>query len=353
MESEFKQRLRRSTDHAQQTIKNEFQRSQFQLGTHNRHRLSQALANEGCGHLAKVTLLDEKIHKQHAADLTRKFHRHYVALLARNKKLKEKTKAARYFDISATDIATNSLRFLTLLDSVEVVDHDSIIKAVETMRADITAAIKSVRGMRCLGAIEVEVISIPLMQRMRELSQALVEQRKIDVCEDLAHHLNSSLFATEKSFVLIHFHGVLSSHKSRNFEKLRLALAAVKRWAIAPRQIEIKKLSEGYSGKPKSTEANLQDIAAYIVKGGNDWRDGKSYLRYKMNFSSDMNLSMEEWEALNWRKDEDVQREHRMEGITDLLSLTPGEIVVLARVIHTMMTGNQKNTGYLIQVGRW
>ena len=37
-----------------------------------------------------------------------------------------------------------------------------------------------------------------------------------------------------------------------------------KRWKRTSRQVEIKKLSESFAGKPKSVERNLADIATYI-----------------------------------------------------------------------------------------
>ena len=116
----------------------------------------------------------------------------------------------------------------------------------------------------------------------------------------------------------------------------------------------MKKLTKSYGQKDKTVEENLEDIAAYITKGGNDWVSKRAYLRYKIRFSNGTPLTESEVESLNWRSNELLRQIRKKQGnIEELLSLSVHEINVLAMAIYKMMNLAPKGQGYLFKHGQW
>jgi hypothetical protein len=192
------------------------------------------------------------------------------------------------------------------------------------------------------------------MSKMRQIRAMDVtspsEARKLDVCEKLATDLADSLYRDETSLMLVHFHGIVTAKDQVKLLNLESQLKLNPQWTKAPRQVEIKKLSDSYKGKLKTVEQNLTHIATYITKGGNDWYANNAYLRYKIAFENDDSRVTDEesWIARNWRRHELLRLEHKIDGITDSLSLTGSEVVELATVIDELMKLNRTSTGYLI-----
>jgi hypothetical protein len=304
------------------------------------------------------TLLTPSVHKTHAERLGERYQVQWSKI--RDKARADWSKlprASKVLTVKATDheIAANHLRFLTLVDSVTAVDANAAISAAIKLKEKLITTGQATRGITCLGAIEVEVVSMALMRELGQLDKPTAsEQRKLDVCAKLADGLKGTLYAEDQSLFLIHFHGVVTAKDPKQFEVFNEKLKRVKNWSLAPRQIELKKLSTQFGGKPKSVDQSLRHIATYITKGGNDWMAGKAYLRYKIGFEADDELVNDEtsWVAKNWRKNKLLQREHAEEGITDVLSLTVHEIGQLAVVIDQLMGLNSKRTGYLVSFGR-
>jgi hypothetical protein len=328
--------------------------SQFLLGSHNKVRLRKALSAVGRFDLAERTLLDPVVHKAHAEKLAGKFLAKWNTL--KDKRLADwsKVPASHRRGTSAPSshaIAAEHVRFLTLIDSVTIVDAASALQAALRMRDGLKHAVGQCRGIWCLGAIEVEVVSMSKMRRIRELDVTSdSEMRKLDVCETLARDLAGSLYKDESSLMLIHFHGIVMAKDEVQFEELRDRLKLNDQWIKAGRQIELKKISESFKGTAKTVEKSLEHIATYITKGGNDWYANKAYLRYKIAFENDDSYVTDEesWTAKNWRRHEMLKREHKDEGITDSLSLTGSEVVELATAIDGLMGLNRTRTGYLI-----
>ena len=112
-------------------------------------------------------------------------------------------------------------------------------------------------------------------------------------------------------------------------------------------------MSTSFGNKSKSTEQNLKHISTYITKGGNDWCSNKAYLRYKVGFELDDSEVVDEqtWVLKNWRRNELLKKEHSEDGIEDVLSMTPEEVVELTLFIDGLMSLNRTRTGYLISTG--
>lgn len=327
------QKFRQKMEYQSQRIVAAMLDARGQVGTHNRVRLNGALRLGGRSDLIDRTLLSPSVHKSHHELLFEKY-------LARLEKIKSQ---ATMQGIAAEALARKRLRFLTLVHSVELLDVSSTIASAEIMRKKLLKALKKAKGIWCLGTIEVEVISMQWMREKRRLSaQSESEMRKLDVCEELC----CKLYKHEESLALVHFHGVIDLGQSSEYA-VDSAIKSEKSWSAAPRQIQMKPISETFAGKRKSIRQNLNDIARYITKGGNDWVAGKSYLRYKIGFDhgyEDAELAMQQ----DWRSNEIIRSEHKTKGIEDSLSMTGSEIIFLAETIDSLMSRNRNRLGYWI-----
>ena len=309
----------------------------FNKGVHNTVKLRKALAVTGHHHLTETTLLTHDVHKQHAASLAGRY-------------LKQWDKVIK--DSISVDVAKEQFRFLTLLDCIEVPDPSIAIKTIIEFKESLQSVSASSAGIWLLGCIEVEVVSMELMNRYRELittgtSTGSTEMRKLDVCELLLKRL-PLIQRNLPCYLLVHFHGVVSAKSAFRFEQFYSNLKNNKRWAQAPRQIELKKLSNKFRGRQKSMEQNLTDIADYITKGGNDWMAKRAYFKYKLNFDGSANYDELLSDHTNWRKDGTLNDFHKEDGVEDPLSLTLAEISLLAQIIDGMMSLDKNRTGYLV-----
>ena len=333
-------------------------KSRFLIGSHNTIKLKKSLATVGRLDLVGRTLLSPTVHKAHAKRLSDRYQAQWDTI--RDKARADWSKlprATRALTVKPTDheIAANHLRFLTLVDSVTAVDANAAIRAAIKLKEKLITTASAIKGITCLGSIEVEVVSMSLMRELGRLDKPTAsEHRKLDVCEKLAVGLKGTLYGEDQSLFLVHFHGVVTAKDFKQFDAFNERLKKVKAWSLAPRQIELKKLSTQFGGKPKDVDQNLRHIATYITKGGNDWMSNKAYLRYKIGFENDDELVNDQasWEAKNWRKNELLRQEHAQDGITDMLSLTVQEIVQLTLVIDGLMGLNRTRTGYQVSVGK-
>ncbi|MFZ2738404.1 MAG: hypothetical protein WBI20_06560 [Burkholderiaceae bacterium] len=331
-------------------------KSRFLIGSHNAIKLKKSLATVGRMDLAERTLLTPSVHKSHAERLSKRF-------LTRWRNIREKARcdwsklprSTKALTVIPTDheTAANQIRFLTLIHAVSAVDANAALHEAIKLKQKLITTAQACSGITCLGAIEIEVVSMSLMREFRRLDQTTdSEWRKLDVCETLAQGLKGTLFSDEASLFLIHFHGVINAKNNNQFEAFSKMMKTEKRWNLAPRQIELKKLSTQFGGKAKSVDQNLRHIASYITKGGNDWMANKAYLRYKIGFENDDELVNDEasWTAKNWRRNQLLKQEHAEDGITDVLSLTVQEIIQLTLAVDGLMRLNGARTGYLVSV---
>ncbi len=334
----------------------EAKQRRFLIGSHNAIKLEKSLASVDRLDLVGRTLLDPKVHKLHADRLNKRLQARWEKIKAKAdndwKKLPRSAKS-QVVRRNSQEVAASHLRFLTLVDSVTAVNARAGLKAARKLKEKLTTTLDSVSGLTCLGAIEVEVVSMRLMREIKKKdTQSASETRKLDVCEALADKLGSTVYCNDESLFLVHFHGVVTATSPEKFDLLNKQLRKSKSWVIAPRQIELKKLSEDYAGKAKSVEKNLEHIATYITKGGNDWYARKAYLRYKIGFEADEVADEIEWVAKSWRRDRLLRAEHAEDGIEDLFSLTADEIGQLAILVNDLMSLAKDRSGYLINVSR-
>lgn len=350
-------KLRDDSPKMMEAIRKEALKYQFLVGSHNSVKLRRSLALVDRLELVDKTLLSPKIHKVHSSRLADRYIKKWKKVkTTRLNKWSSLPVKIRKGVSKPTDneIASSHLRFFTLIDSVTTIDHQSALKSAKKMKTELLKVLKATKGMWCVGVIEGEVISLSSMKEVQQTDKNTdSEKRKLDVCEVLAGDFKNSLYKNESSQFLVHFHGVLISNKESQFEEFTSRLKKVNQWNKAPRQIEIKKLSTSFGNKSKSTEQNLKHISIYITKGGNDWCSNKAYLRYKVGFELDDSEVADEqtWVLKNWRRNELLRKEHSEDGIEDILSMTPGEVVELTLFIDGLMSLNRTRTGYLISTG--
>ena len=333
----LRQKLRQSSENTRQALKTPVLQSRAFKNAHTSARLKKALSVTGHRHLAKTTLLTRDVHKVHSALLAGQY-------------LKQWEKAQK--NSFSLDAAKERFRFLTLLDCIEVPDPNIALKTITEFKESLQSISASSTGIWLLGCIEVEVVSLELMRHCRKLATtpnrtASIEMRKLDVCETLLKQL-PLIQRNLPCYLLIHFHGVVIAKSASRFEQFRTNLKNDKRWSQAPRQIELKKMSDIYRGSHKSMEQNLTDTADYITKGGNDWKKKRPYFKYKLNF--DKNARYDELlpDLKNWRKQGVLRDMHKEEPVEEPLSLTLDEISILAQIIDGMMSLDKNRTGYLV-----
>ena len=322
---EFRKRMNKNSLVTVEGIRKELMNSRFIIQSHNKEKLRKSLSLTNDLHLFDKTLLNPQIHKIHSKSLFERFVKH-----------KESNSKKIY-------------KFLTLLHSVEILNEQRIMKSIEEMRFQIHKVVSESKSIWCLGSIEVEVVSLRMMRKIREEDKfSDSEHRKLDVLEKLSKRLRKKKERESESLVLIHFHGIITSSSDYNLERFNSLLRLNPTWNKIPRQIELKNLSTSFQGSSKSLNENLKHISTYITKGGNDWYGNKSYLRYKIGFDNESYDSEDSWIKKNWRRNEILRKEQREEGIEDVLSLNRFEISLLTNVIHKLMCQKRDKKGYLI-----
>lgn len=366
---------------------------EFALNTRTATRLNKSFSINNRADLVSKTLLDDNTHSKHAVIIEDRFKRKFGKVsereLAKQKRNHDST-GATYDLVPYTDhqIADKTLRLFTLLHEVVELDSDSAVYSAMRMKKELITAISEIDGMACLGAIEVEVISIPLMNELHTARQggiqppetddpiepyrladvekitAINEYRKLEVCKKLGQHLNGSIFQSDRGQLLVHFHGVLVAKKKTDFEKLEALMKSNKQWSIADRQIRISEFSTHW-GKDKVThepisksiDESLTHIAKYITKGGMDKRNDATCLKYKLRFSDGTLVSTKEYKAItnraSWLLRNNGVQDNKEHEQHDPLALTSNEIFVLGDTINKLMDKDTTRTGYTICVGRW
>jgi hypothetical protein len=338
----FKDRLAKASALAMVQLLSDYSNSKFDIGSWNKVRLRKALAGTGDFDLAQRTLLCEAVHAEHQDRMS-------SLILAKAEKLKNAESGTKKVCESSV---RQRCRFLTLIHSVEVLDVIRTVEEIKLFKKHIENVIYQSKGIWCIGSIEVEIISLDLMEKIQE-ENGVSEKRKLEVCKLLSKHLRKAE-RTHPSHFLLHFHGVLFASKEERFFELENTLKNYKInnkriWSKAPRQIQLKPISEQFAGKKKTLNANLKDIARYITKGGNDWFAGKAYLQYKLAFENDDVISEEEWIQKNWRRNNSLRQERAEDGIESVLSLTKAEIIYLAQTIDAMMNLSRNRLGYVVK----
>jgi len=267
------------------------------LGSHKRIKLQRA----GCGNSG--SLLHDDVSAQHAKLLFDDYKNLF------------------------SEKANDQLRFITILHSVTSPTLESVIDAASRMEREINRAVGQA-GVACLGATEIEVVNLKLLEKIKSLSDN--EARKLNVLQNISDCSD----VDPDCGVMIHFHGIVVSNSSLRNKELRSALTNVEDWARSPYQIELKNLFRN-----KTITQNLEKIASYVTKGGNE------NLRYNAGFGRDLpeDTDARIWRAGTGRADEGG------ETLTDERALTLHEIALLDRIWIALMSRRPDMRGYLIE----
>jgi hypothetical protein len=347
----------------------------FEVGDKHEGRLEQSLRWTGKSHLKDKTLISHSLHRRHSKRLAeqlikrwkkvqRDFTRRMSKRIQINEQLKTELKIrseTKKIIISEHEIANKHIRFLTLIDSVCVVDaYEALILAVG-MRNELIEVITATNGISCLGVIEASIVAI---KKMNEEATVFSDKEfyKLDGINILAKRENLTEYCSNQdaALFLIHFHGVIFAKKEEQFEIFESNLKQNIRWNVALRQFELKKLSKSYDGKTKTIEQNLKHIASYMTKGANALKDGYFYnFKYKIGPSSE-----EDWIAHHYSSNKSskefkasLKEQHYAEddlievvGVEDTLSLSAYEIGEQVQLVDYLMSLDDTRTGYLINI---
>lgn len=271
------------------------------LGSHKKTRLTRA----GCHESGSI--LHDSVAKQHATLLTNDFRK-----------------------IFGKSEDQSNLRFVTILHSVVPVDTGRAIASASEMEREIERMLTPT-GARFLGAVEVEVVSLDLMRRIKASKGD--QTRKLTVLEGLIDPADGYL----DTGILVHIHGVMDLCNSILREhEIRDRLQASPFWSKAPYQVELKAFFS-----TNDITKNLTQIAEYITKGGNET------LRYNPGFGRDPteHLEAQIWRAGLGRKDSGA------DTATDERSLSYSEISTLDEIWRWLMGRSADRRGHLISIG--
>lgn len=360
--------MKRNKDALFETIRNGFLSERPYIGQHTSKILKNALAISGESKLYGKTLLDKPIRIKHKE-----------RMIGRFKKLTDKIiNRENDKSLSQDALLRSRLRFITVVHSVEslslVVDKyqaSSVqkydirksIKAIKEMKTLIYSCIKEFKGVRCIGAAEVEIVNVAMMDKFQQSLDEMPIDSNFTRPDSTRRKLISikqimpKKYKKQEVVALIHFHGVIDLGPYHP-EVIKILLAermkSEKMWSKTSHQIQIKSLTEMRGGKRKSVSKSLEHIARYITKGGNMLYQDDNYLRYKLSFDQDDLDSEIEITAMGYRSslvsNELIKRESKENGIENPLAMTPLEIVYLANVINKMMSINRARDGYILTV---
>lgn len=293
------------------SIRNAFR---FDLGTHKKTRLKKA------GVAGSGSILHDGVAKTHAAMLAG-----------------ELRKRANRVGLEEVN---DRFRLMTALQAVVEPDTEMVRQAVEAMERDFKYTVGQM-GLWSRGAIELEMVNLSILKKISGLSDS--EARKLNVLTDLTEleEFEGLMIPASGTItrVLVHSHVVVdlgSDHENAEAE-LRKCIQRRGCWS-KKYQLEIKGLF-----KSKKVADNLDKIAAYVTKGGNE------NLRYNAGFGRDL---AEDVEAKMWRAG--LGRADRTgETIEDERGLSAAEVQTLDALYVWLMKRRKDNRGYLIGSKGW
>ncbi len=305
----FREMMNKSSDRLLATVRGTIRSN---VNQQKRTRLKKAVGKQ----LAERTLLDSRVSKSHADRLVKKFH-------------------SRWGDFDH-EKASERLRFMTILHSVCVVDKNVILNEIEGLKDCLRNVVISVKAIEVLGAFEVEIINMKLMRQHAAGMKDGEEARKLKVLEQLRK--DQFINANTESLALVHFHGMidLAANGDGKLKTFRDCCKAMWRGSY---QVRFDTLF-----KTKSVKKNLTDIAAYMVKGGNE------SLNYKFRFGRDDASDTLDRKML---KSGTKKMGADFEGLENIYSLTNAEMLVLATTLDVLMGSNNSTmrNGYLWKHG--
>jgi len=349
-------------------------------------RLADALKVYGYPKGIKTTLLKKEVHERHAGWLS---DRYIAAFLKSYNACNDKIRSANVGqcqlnlpeipELTQQEYARTHVRFFTILFQVTDLDIELIMNSVCSMNNLLKKSFEKT-SVNCLGTVEVEPVSIPLLETLQtaRLSHALLaalnsstdqyEQqkllsdhfaktsRKLEVLRILYTGFQSPIFSGDYCQMLVHFHGVLITNNKNNFEKLRKKLKLNPEFNKSNYQIEIKKLTETPWGeKYKTPLENLHCIANYVTKAApSRTKNDEADYKFKVKFEHGYAATKEKLDALS-----DIDQQVIYAANLNLSSkefridLSNEEIFVLADTVNRLMNLKTLRKGYLFRNGDW
>jgi hypothetical protein len=307
LSSEF-MRMKERSDETLEYLRS---RIRFDIGVQQKTKLKVL------GDLADRTLLSDVVAEKHGERLAEQFKRRWGSFTKNEMK--------------------SRLRFITVLAELVPLDLEMTSGSVNQMFRRLDYVFKGVKGIEVIGAAEIEIVNV---EKMKAMASAANEARKLDVIVAMMPEEEKSLYKKGiTSYALVHFHGIvdLGSKGEQNRQAIE---KSVKRYWNQNYGLQIKSL---YS--TKTVKKNLEDIATYLTKGGNE------NLIYKIGFGYD-DADKVQRQMLKAGK---VSKEGDYAGIENEISLTIREIKFLGEAINQMMerTGSKNlRNGYLYKCGQ-
>jgi hypothetical protein len=280
----------------------------YDLGMHKKTRLKLA------GVISSGSLLHNSVSEIHA-----------------NKLAEELKERARKIGVSANE----RFRFMTALQSVVSPTVEDVTAAVEQMERDFAATVGEMK-LWSRGAIELEMVNLGILKKISSVSDGASHKFNVlSTISELREFQGMMIGGSaSESSVLVHCHVVVDMGKNAEFNEAELRKRIKRRGCWNERwQLEIKSLF-----KKRSVAKNLNAIAAYVTKGGNE------NLRYNAGFKRDLG---EDLEAKIWRAGLD-RKDKGGETVEDERGLTLWEVRQLDQLYVWLMKRRRDKRGYII-----
>lgn len=358
--------------------------------SNNNLRLSTALKLLGNKHLEFKTLLDPEVYKKHSRNfylkLLRKFQK---SLIPKKKSIAIQKKYNLNGPIPNGSFGSNRdesvnhenarehVRFITVIHEVKTLDVDAALLSAKNLKQQIKEYVSKIPGAACTGAIEIELISIKEVRRIREFFRNRANKvkstdadgvitfyrdvdqsdfRKLDSCVILASDISEADINGESGQFLIHMHGFLKVENPKDFDTLNKLFLTNPIWSRSQRQVLFKKLdTKDVHGHFKSIETNLRYLSSYMTKCGAVIKGVKPFLQYNIPFPKDIGMSYDDYLKHSDQVVKDKKRQAKINNfeLLDMPNYSHHEINSLAMVYYGMMNWNKLGTGYIVDIGKW
>jgi len=258
----------------------------------------------------------------------------------------------------------NSLRFVTLLDSVMPMNESLILSRLSEIDTALKLIQKNLPDVHVFGAYEFELVNFEFINNHASMtghSPKPDSQNKIDVLRMLGAEqtTNGSLEVFKQATgtkVLVHIHALVDfgTDADNNISKFKSAVVQRPCWSMHPTQLHIESLFS-----TKSLSENIRILCEYMTKSGNE------QLMYKLFYGRDKDqMTVDELDAAIYRSPFDSTGMTRYEQIrqrkliaddlhdSNPRSLTHREVRFLNDLTYKVMIRNQPRLklGYLVEL---
>lgn len=310
--------------------------------------LNSALAVADRRDLIDRTLLSKTVRRTHQERMQNRMKKLISEMAIRYRKLTHKE--------TTLDLhLRNQLRLVTILHQVTCLDVNNTTGSAKYLLDSLDGILDELhqrkKRLRMIGAVEIEIISIRKMRDAHgseNLDDFHSGRRKLKVLEAMIG--NNVTLKSDDVLALVHCHCVMDLGSYRDDE----IKEQLQKWWAVKYQIEVKSLSEHFSGKRKSVEASLNDIASYVTKGANDFigtgKNNGISLRYKLSFDKDMESAEDQMVRERRKKGSLIREESLTDGLEHPMSMTFKEIAFHAQAVDALMAIKSNRMGYLIDL---